>query len=61
MIGIVAHEFPPHLGGMQQHAWGLAQALNEIEPVIVYTSTAAAGSGRAGVHDHRLDLIQCLR
>jgi len=44
MIGIVAHEFPPHLGGMQQHAWGLAQALNEIEPVIVYTSTAAAGS-----------------
>jgi len=37
MIGIIAGEFPPTIGGMQRHAWGLAQALHAIEPVVVFT------------------------
>lgn len=36
-IGIVATEFPPMVGGMEQHAFGLANALAETDDVSVYT------------------------
>lgn len=36
-LGIVASEFPPEPGGMQQHALGVAEALSQFYEVIVLT------------------------
>ena len=37
-VGIVATEFPPKVGGMEQHAFGLASALAKSDIVTVYTA-----------------------
>ena len=37
-IGVLASEFPPHHGGMQEHARGLVQGLAREHEVSVYTS-----------------------
>lgn len=42
-IGIVASEFFPAVGGMEQHALGLSRALAEHYDVTVYTTTEHAG------------------
>jgi len=36
-IGLIATEFPPAVGGMEQHALGLADALSKFDEVTVYT------------------------
>jgi len=36
-IGIVATEFPPMVGGMEQHAYGLAKALSETDDIHLFT------------------------
>lgn len=36
-MGIIATEFPPMVGGMEQHAFGLANALAEIDEICVFT------------------------
>lgn len=46
-LAIVASEFPPEPGGMQQHALGVAQSLSEFYEVIVYTAVQH--------RDHRYD------
>ena len=48
-IGVIASEFPPDLGGMQEHARGLVVNLAADHAVSVYTS---GGKGRdaAGLH-----------
>lgn len=47
-FGIVASEFPPAFGGMQQHALGIARSLADSYEVTVYTSDQH--------RDHRYDL-----
>jgi glycosyltransferase involved in cell wall biosynthesis len=42
VIGLISHQFPPHLGGMDRHAWGLAHALHAHEPVVVHTRRGGA-------------------
>lgn len=42
MIGLISHQFPPYLGGMDRHAWGLAHALHAHEPVVVHTRRGGA-------------------
>lgn len=41
-IGIVATEFPPMVGGMEQHAYGLAKALSVTDDVQVFTHVSNA-------------------
>ena len=36
-FGIIALEFPPQIGGMEEHARGVAEALSATDHVVVYT------------------------
>ena len=36
-MGIIATEFPPMVGGMEQHAFGLANTLAETDEICVFT------------------------
>ena len=52
-IGVVATEFPPMVGGMEQHAYGLAKALSMTDDVQVFTHVSnamAANSSPFPIH-----------
>jgi len=42
-LSLVASSFPPQLGGMQNHAVGLARALSQMHEVVVYTDRRLDG------------------
>jgi glycosyltransferase involved in cell wall biosynthesis/2-polyprenyl-3-methyl-5-hydroxy-6-metoxy-1,4-benzoquinol methylase len=48
-VGVVAHEYPPHVGGVETVAHALAARLAERHDVVVLTSAHGDAGGRPGV------------